>query len=83
MEPQYKKLSACREMIYTTLLYVLQQKEWTSSLNVLICILNIYIGLMGFIAPLNCEFGTDTYTPLKINDKLKKIFEVYHYSLLL
>lgn len=72
-------------MIYTTLLYVLQQKEWTSPLNVLICILNIYIGLMGFIALLNREFGTDTYTLLKINDKLKKIFlkfiiTVYYYN---
>ena len=70
-------------MIYTTLLYVLQQKEWTSSLNVLICILNIYIGLMDFTACLNCEFGTDTYTPPKINDKLKDFFEVYRYSILL
>lgn len=32
-----------------------------------------FIGLMGFIALLNCEFGTDTYTLLKIN--LKKFLK--------
>lgn len=71
MEPQSIKAKGVqRNDIYHSIVCP-AAKEWTSPLNVLICILNIYIGLMGFIALLNREFGTDTYTLLKINDRIK------------